>query len=100
MWEKRRWKPSFAESTGKGVRPVECLKCGTCCVAPDIKSLAKPIGERCLHLADDNRCTIYAERPAVCRGYRPCAICGQIAAPTLAERVRNYLNLFEISGSG
>ena len=38
--------------------------------------------------------TIARERPAVCRGYRPDEICARIAAPTLAERVENYLGLF------
>lgn len=73
-----------------------CAQCGTCCVAPDISTLGKAAGSRCRHLGPDLKCTIYAERPAVCRGYQPDAICQQIAAPTLAERVRNYLTLFNM----
>lgn len=73
---------------------MDCLKCGTCCTAPDILALEKPIGVRCRHLDDEGLCGIYEERPAVCRGYRPDDICRAIAAPTLAERVRNYLALF------
>lgn len=68
-------------------------------MAPDIRSLAKPLGVRCRHLGGDNACTSYEERPEVCRNYRPDEICRQIAAPTLAERVNNYLRLFDISAS-
>ncbi len=73
---------------------MECVKCGTCCVAPDIRALGKPLGVRCVHLAEDGLCAVYDERPAVCRDYRPDEICARIAARTLAERVGNYLGLF------
>lgn len=73
---------------------MDCLKCGTCCTAPDISTLGKPPGVRCGHLDEAGFCTIYEERPAVCRGYRPDDVCLQIAAPTLEERVRKYLELF------
>lgn len=73
---------------------MECSGCGTCCVAPDISALGKKVGERCPHLSEGERCGIYAERPAVCRGYRPDEICGSVAAPTLEERVARYLELF------
>ena len=71
-----------------------CLKCGTCCVAPDITTLQKPVGVRCRHLDRDNRCRIYTERPSVCQRYRPDAICRKIAAPNLETRVARYLSLF------
>jgi Fe-S-cluster containining protein len=74
----------------------ECRQCGTCCVAPDIASLDKPLGVRCSHLGEDLRCLDYGERPAVCRGYRPDELCGQIAAPTLEGRVARYLALFDL----
>ncbi|WP_052263416.1 CxxCxxCC domain-containing protein [Geobacter pickeringii] len=73
---------------------MECLKCATCCTAPDIAALGKGLGERCRHLDDGGLCGIYAERPAVCRGYRPDELCWLVAAPTLEERVRNYLRIF------
>lgn len=76
---------------------MECLKCGTCCTAPDISSLGKPVGERCKHLGEDNRCGIYATRPAICRDYRPDEICLRVTAPTLAERVANYVHLFGLA---
>lgn len=73
---------------------MTCLKCGTCCTAPDIVSLNKMIGERCRHLDDSGLCSIYDQRPDVCRRYRPDEICLQIAAPTLEKRVERYLELF------
>lgn len=73
---------------------MECLRCGTCCVAPDISTLGKKAGERCRHLGDGFDCRIYPERPKVCRGYRPDEICADIQAPGLSERVARYLRLF------
>jgi len=73
---------------------MQCRRCGTCCVAPDISSLGKPVGERCRHLSETHQCGIYQERPAVCRGYRPDELCEKIAAATLEERVARYLKLF------
>lgn len=71
-----------------------CRRCGTCCVAPDITTLAKPAGVRCTHLTDTLRCSRYETRPAVCRGYRPDELCDIIAAATLEERVARYRSLF------
>jgi len=65
-------------------------------VAPDISSLAKPAAVRCVHLDDDNRCLDYEGRPSVCRGYRPDDLCRRIAAPTMDERVRRYLAIFDL----
>ena len=76
-----------------------CTMCGACCVAPDISSLGKPLGVRCPHLADDNRCRVYEQRPQVCRSYPADELCEQIAAPTLEERVAKYLALFDLSPS-
>ena len=72
--------------------------CGACCVAPDIAALDKPLGLRCPHLAPDSKCLVYENRPAVCRSYQPDEVCEAIAAPTLEERVANYLALFELTG--
>ena len=75
---------------------MECLRCGTCCVAPDIRTLGKPLGIRCRHLDGEGLCNLYEERPAVCRGYLPDEICQLIAAPTIEERVEKYLKLFDL----
>ncbi len=77
-------------------RSPVCERCGTCCTAPDITTIAKPLGVRCPHLDGANLCTIYETRPQVCRNYAPDDLCRRIAAPSLAERVRNYLRLFEL----
>ncbi len=76
---------------------MDCTRCGACCVAPDIAALDKPLGLRCPHLGADNLCTVYEQRPQVCRDYQPDAVCRLIEAPTLEERVHKYLALFELT---
>lgn len=76
---------------------MDCLRCGTCCVVPDIAALDKPLGVRCPHLGAGLLCDIYARRPAVCRAHRPDEICQKIAAPTLEERRAKYLALFGLA---
>ncbi len=78
---------------------MECSKCGACCVAPDISSLGKALGVRCPHLKDDNLCAIYENRPQICRDYAADWLCERIAAPTLQERVHNYLKVFDLCPS-
>ena len=73
---------------------MECTLCGACCVAPDIAALDKPLGVRCPDLTVDNLCGVYLDRPAICRSYAADAFCTLIAAPTLDERVANYLRAF------
>ena len=73
---------------------MECLRCGTCCTAPDISTLGKPLGVRCRNLDDECLCTIYKERPAVCRRYQPDDLCLEITAPTLSERTARYLEIY------
>ncbi len=79
---------------------MDCMKCGTCCVAPDISFLGKPLGVACSHLDGSGLCSIYDSRPDVCRNYLPDWLCLKIAAPTLAERVEKYLGLFGLGGVG
>ncbi len=76
---------------------MECTRCGACCVAPDIAALDKPLGLRCPHLDADNLCSVYENRPQVCRSYAADEVCQLIEAPTLEERVRKYLALFGLS---
>jgi hypothetical protein len=75
----------------------ECRRCGTCCTAPDITSLGKRVGDRCVHLEENGLCGIYEQRPQVCQNYQPDELCNLIAAPTLAGRVEKYLSLFGLS---
>jgi hypothetical protein len=65
-------------------------------VAPDIAALGKPLGERCPHLTADNLCAVYENRPQICRDYVADWLCERIAAPTLEERVRKYLAVFDL----
>jgi hypothetical protein len=76
---------------------MECTRCGACCVAPDIAALDKPLGLRCPHLTADNLCSVYDNRPRICRDYQPDDICRLIEAPTLEERVHKYLALFGLN---
>ncbi len=75
------------------ISTMECrADCGACCIAPSISSRipgmpldapffgGKPAGVRCIHLDDDNRCSLYGlpERPAVCVSLKPSKeMCGQ-----------------------
>ncbi len=77
---------------------MDCLKCGTCCVAPDITSLRKPLGVACHHLDGSGLCSIYGTRPVVCSNYQPDELCLRIDAPTLEERVKRYLEMFDLTG--
>ena len=80
--------------------PVSCVACGACCVAPDISTLGKPLGVACRHLGADCLCTIYEERPAVCRGYQPDQVCLEVAPlPTLAARVARFLEIYGLEAA-
>ncbi len=86
-------------SAGTGVvtgTAKECWKCGACCVAPDISALGKAVGVRCPHLTVGNLCAIYDRRPQICRDHKVDEVCDAIEAPTLDERVANYLRLFDL----
>ncbi len=76
---------------------MECTRCGACCVAPDIAALDKPLGMRCPHLTEDNLCSVYEQRPSICREYKADEVCRLIEAPTLEERVEKYLGLFGLN---
>ena len=76
---------------------IECTRCGACCVAPDIAALGKALGERCPHLTAENLCAVYDDRPRICRDYAADWLCERIAAPTLPERVRKYLEVFDLA---
>jgi len=51
--------------------------CGACCIAPHISSplpnmpKGKPAGVRCVNLDSQNLCTVYEDRPHVCRAFSP-----------------------------
>ncbi|MGB7569208.1 MAG: YkgJ family cysteine cluster protein [Chitinivibrionales bacterium] len=73
--------------------------CGACCIAPSISSAipemqeGKPVGVRCIQLADDFTCKIYfsAHRPAVCGNLQPSKeMCGKSR-----EEALDYLTMLE-----
>lgn len=48
---------------------IECIKCGLCCKrAYMIEGFPEPLNEdgSCSHLAADNTCKIYNDRPLIC----------------------------------
>ncbi len=56
---------------------MNCRKgCGACCIAISISGPlplhpgGKKAGLRCAHLLTDNTCSIYNDRPRVCREFR------------------------------
>ena len=59
-------------------------------------ALGKPLGLACPHLGPDNRCRVYESRPQVCRDYEPDELCNKIVASTLDERVKKYLDIFDL----
>lgn len=78
----------------------QCVACGACCAAPDISTLAKPLGVPCQHLDANHLCKIYDERPAVCRGYTPDWVCAEVAhLPTLEARVHRFLEIYGLEAT-
>ena len=47
----------------------ECGGCSMCCKVLEIEELAKPPGVWCKHMAQGKGCTVYDERPGVCRSF-------------------------------
>lgn len=73
--------------------------CAACCIYVSISSpipgmpKGKPFGERCVQLADDNKCRIFGrpERPKVCLSLKPSPdMCGESA-----EHANEYLSRLE-----
>ena len=75
---------------------ITCFRCGTCCIAPDISTLTKPVGVPCRHLTADHHCGIYPRRPAVCREYRPDDICLALQELPPDKRVHYFLALYDL----
>lgn len=77
--------------------PISCFRCGTCCIAPDISTLRKPVGVPCVHLRDDHLCDIYPDRPPVCRRYQPDAVCLALQQLPPDKRVRYFLDVYDLT---
>lgn len=75
---------------------IACFRCGTCCIAPDISTLGKPVGKPCVHLRDDHLCGIYADRPPVCREYRPDAVCLALQQLPPEDRVAYFFAVYDL----
>ena len=46
-----------------------CGTCTLCCRLPDIDLFDKPANEWCRHCVEGKGCSIYADRPSVCRDF-------------------------------
>ena len=57
-----------------------CRTCTLCCRLPDIDALDKPANAWCRHCVAGRGCTIYPERPALCRDF----LCAWMTRPDLA----------------
>lgn len=75
---------------------IDCLMCGACCTAFDIKEIDKKAGERCKHLSVDNLCGIYENRPWGCKGYKPDELCVLISTLSDEDKVRVYRNIYGV----
>lgn len=65
-----------------------CDGCSECCTLLEVPELLKPIGHRCVHLNDKERCSIYANRPTGCRVF----YCTWRIAEVLKIRVPNDMH--------
>ncbi|PLX67528.1 MAG: zinc/iron-chelating domain-containing protein [Denitrovibrio sp.] len=75
---------------------IDCLMCGTCCTAFDIKEIDKKAGERCKYLSADNKCTIYEKRPWGCKGYKPDELCVLVDSLDDEQKVRVFRNIYDV----
>lgn len=73
LWQARQFlKRIMRETTFRKVLEMtnlQCRKCGQCCVKFEIPELEKKENERCKYLTEDNLCSIYADRPKICRDF-------------------------------
>lgn len=46
-----------------------CTTCTLCCYLPEIEFFAKPANTPCVHCRINEGCTIYADRPKLCRDF-------------------------------
>lgn len=75
---------------------IDCLLCGTCCTAFDIKEIDKKAGERCKHLSAENLCRIYETRPWGCKGYKPDELCVLVSTLKDEDKVKVYRSIYEV----
>jgi hypothetical protein len=58
-----------------------CGTCTLCCRLPDIDLFEKPANAWCRHCVEDKGCSIYADRPSVCRDF----LCSWMTDEALGE---------------
>jgi Fe-S-cluster containining protein len=50
-------------------RGRQCGSCNSCCDVLEVTAVAKPVNELCRHWAAGEGCTIYDDRPQMCRSF-------------------------------
>jgi hypothetical protein len=65
--------------TAPGPKDRNCGTCTLCCRLPDIDTLDKPANTWCRHCVASEGCTIYADRPELCRDF----LCNWMKSSTL-----------------
>lgn len=75
---------------------IDCIRCGTCRTAFDIKEIDKKAGERCRHLSADNLCGIYEKRPWGCDGYKPDELCVLVDTLDDGQKVSVFRKVYDV----
>lgn len=74
---------------------VDCFICGLCCTALSISSLNKDTGVPCKYLLSDNKCSIYEERPQVCRDFKADSFCVLLKTLSRKEQIEVIKDIFD-----
>jgi hypothetical protein len=64
-------------------------------VAFDISVLKKPAGTPCSELTPDGKCGNYANRPEVCRAFKPDELCTLVSTLPLKEKVKIIMEVYK-----
>ena len=75
-----------------GMRAVprvrQCGSCNLCCDVLEVTAVAKPVNELCKHWAVGEGCTIYDNRPEMCRSFRCAWLQGHLGDEWYPETAR------------
>ena len=69
-------------------RVRQCGSCNLCCDVLEVTAVAKPVNELCRHWASGNGCTIYDDRPQMCRSFSCAWLQGHLGEEWYPETAR------------
>jgi Fe-S-cluster containining protein len=78
---------------------IDCQQCGVCCTVFDIAALKKKELTPCKYLDENNRCTIYENRPDVCKNYMPDEICMLISTLDKSDKIKVVQKIYGIDNT-